>query len=245
MTAALLPEIRRTLVRFVSGFALPMRCPICGNGIPFDGTPNMFCSDCLARMPFIPGKPCRTCGGKLNGIFDICPDCLGEPARPWTKAFALFQYEDRVCAAVRLLKYGNRPDLARPFGRLAVGLIGNERYDFITGIPLHWTRFLSRGYNQAELAAREISRRTGFRYARLLKRTRRTEHQAFLAKSERGANIRGAFSFCGSKLPRNCAILLADDVMTTGATLAEGAKTLLAAGAARVDVLAIARRQRN
>lgn len=226
---------------------LPLPCPLCGKGVPSDGSPNMFCVECLDRMPMIRGKVCRTCGAEADGIFESCSDCMNAPKPPWTRAYALFKYTDEVRDCVHLFKYRGRTELARPLSRLAAGVFDDEspRYDALVPVPLHWRRFLMRGYNQSALFARELSRRTGIPVRRLLKRRKHTPRQAFLTRKERNLNIQGAFSLFDSTAAEKCSILLVDDVMTTGATLSEAAGVLLNGGAARVDVLVIARRQRN
>ena len=226
---------------------LPLPCPLCGKGVPFDGTPNMFCGECMKRMPMIRGKVCRTCGAEIDGIFESCSECMNHPKPPWTRAYALFRYTDEVLDCIHLFKYQGRTELARPLGRLAAGLADAEspRYDCIVPVPLHWRRFLKRGYNQSALFARQLGGHLGIPVRGLLRRVRHTKQQAFLTKNERNSNIAGAFSISDSTVAEMCSILLVDDVMTTGATLREAAGVLLENGAERVDVLVIARRQRN
>ena len=236
--------------RFFSGALetlLPLPCPLCGKGVPFDGTPNMFCGGCMKRMPMIRGKVCRTCGAEIDGIFESCSECMNHPKPPWTRAYALFRYTDEVLDCIHLFKYQGRTELARPLGRLAAGLADAEssRYDCIVPVPLHWRRFLKRGYNQSALFARQLGGHLGIPVRGLLRRVRHTKQQAFLTKNERNSNIAGAFSISDSTVAEMCSILLVDDVMTTGATLREAAGVLLENGAERVDVLVIARRQRN
>ncbi len=236
--------------RFFSGALetlLPLPCPLCGKGVPFDGTPNMFCGECMKRMPMIRGKVCRTCGAEIDGIFESCSECMNHPKPPWTRAYALFRYTDEVLDCIHLFKYQGRTELARPLGRLAAGLADAEslRYDCIVPVPLHWRRFLKRGYNQSALFARQLGGHLGIPVRGLLRRVRHTKQQAFLTKNERNSNIAGAFSISDSTVAEMCSILLVDDVMTTGATLREAAGVLLENGAERVDVLVIARRQRN
>ena len=231
------------LVRFFLSVFLPERCPFCNDEPPMDGSPDMFCKTCLMSMQFIHGKPCPVCGGDINGIFDTCPDCLAEPARPWERAYAIFRYTDSAAVAVRMFKYGNNVALARPFGKLLAGTIENpEQYSEIIPVPLHWIRFIQRGYNQSVLLGEELSRHTGIPLVRRLKRIRNTKHQAFLEKEERKTNIKGAFSVRAPEKIRGKRVLLIDDVMTTGSTLAECAAVLTAAGAI-VDIAVIARRQ--
>lgn len=208
-----------------------------------DDSPDMFCKTCLMAMQFIHGKPCPVCGGDINGIFDICPDCLSESERKWKHAYAVFRYTEGAAVAIRRLKYGNDVALARPLGRLLAGVIEHpEQYSEIVPVPLHWFRYLQRGYNQSVLLAEELSRWTGIPVARRLKRIRNTKHQAFLEREDRKKNIKGAFIVRKPEQIKGKRVLLLDDVMTTGSTLAECAKILTKAGAV-VDVAVIARRQ--
>ena len=230
-------------VRFLFSLFYPECCPLCGNEPPMDGSPDMFCKNCLMTMQFIHGKPCPVCGGDINGIFDICPDCLAEPKRKWNHAYAVFRYNEGAAEAVRKFKYGNETALAKPFGKLMAGVIPDpEQYAEIIPVPLHWIRFLQRGYNQSVLLGEELSRHTHIPLSRRLKRIRNTKHQAFLEKDARKKNIKGAFSVRKPEEIKGKRVLLIDDVMTTGSTLAECADILTKAGAI-VDVAVIARRQ--
>ncbi len=239
-------NLRRFIPELISA-VLPLPCPLCGKGVPFDGSHNMFCTDCLKQMPMIRGKVCRTCGAEVDGIFESCSDCMNAPKPPWTRAYALFKYTDEVQECIHRFKYRGYTVLARPLARLAAGVFDNEtpHYDVIVPIPLHWRRFLQRGYNQSSLFAKELSKWTNIPVKRVLKRKKHTPRQAFLTRKERNLNINGAFSIFDSTEAEKRSILLIDDVMTTGATLSEAAGVLLNGGAARVDVLVIARRQRN
>jgi len=205
----------------------------------------MFCADCLKKLPFITGRRCPACGGFLSGIFESCSDCLSSGERPWHAAYAVFSYRDAAAEAVRLFKFGKRTALAKPFGRfMAESLPDSSAYDFLVPVPLHWFRFLQRGFNQSLLLAEEVSGRTGIPVLNALYRTRYTRHQAFLNREERLKNIHGVFSLRSPETIRGKKILLIDDVMTTGTTLEEAVRMLLKS-AAEVDVLVLARRQRT
>ena len=104
-------------------------------------------------------------------------------------------------------------------------------------MPVHKTRLKKRGYNQAEILARELAERTDKPCAELLQKERSTPNQARLNKSERMENLKGAFSAI-SETPKH--VVLIDDVMTTGATASECAKTLKRAGASVVYLLTFA-----
>lgn len=229
------------------GLYIPLNCPLCG-GEPFDGTPNMFCKTCMERLPFIRQPVCPGCGGELYGILDVCPDCLhAEKKFPWKRAAALFKMDGAAKEVIYQYKYRNMPELARPLGRLASGLLEQAGIhpDLIVPTPLHWFRHLQRGYNQAALLCREIGRETGIPVKTLLRRKKWTKQQARLDRKQRIQNLHQAFSIIDSTNCRKRCILLVDDVMTTGSTLSAAAETLLAAGAAEVDVLVLARRQRD
>jgi ComF family protein len=122
----------------------------------------------------------------------------------------------------------------------------DERLDVIVPTPLHWWRRWRRGFNQSELLAREVSRRTGAPMRAALVRARATSTQAGLSNSARRRNVAGAFRARGaSKAWAGQNVLLIDDVMTTGSTAAACATALKRAGAARVALLTIARVDRR
>jgi len=165
-------------------------------------------------------------------------------------------FEGAVRTLLHLLKFDDRRDLARPLSEaLVAALPADEVFDLIAPVPLHWTRRLSRGYNQAALLARRVARARAVALAPgLLVKRRRTLDQARLDAEARRRNLRGSFSIGrgwrrrgrrgsgGATRPlEGLRVLLVDDVLTTGATAEACARTLKRAGAARVIVLAVAR----
>ena len=186
---------------------------------------------------------------------DLCPACAGSlrritpPASPEASpdalpivAFAAFS--GPIAVALRRLKYRSRPDLARPLGRLlsqaaqAAGL----RADLVIPVPLHPRRLAERGYNQAALLASEAAGALGaVLVARGLTRVRDTAQQARLTRDDRLGNVVGAFVARSPERVRGCAVVLIDDVATTGATLTACAEALRRAGATSVVALVVAR----
>jgi ComF family protein len=114
--------------------------------------------------------------------------------------------------------------------------------DVMIPVPLHIRRLRERGFNQALLLVRELSKRTGIPYeGRALKKIKDTPVQIALKKRERKKNLTGAFQVKNQEAIQGKAVVLVDDVYTTGATVNECSRTLLRAGAERVAVLTVAR----
>ena len=239
-------RIGEYFMNFVRNY-LPLGCPECG-GEPFDGEAGHFCAECLKKFPFVHAPVCPSCGGELSGILEICPDCLHAPQKfPWKRGIAVFRMTGGIQEAIYRYKYRNHPEYARALGQLAAGALRESgiRPDLIVPTPLHWFRYCRRGYNQADLLAQRIGRELNLPTAHLLRRKKWTRQQARLDRAERIRNLEGAFSIRDSTNCKGRCILLVDDVMTTGSTLAAGARVLLDAGAAEVNVLVLARRQRD
>jgi ComF family protein len=155
-------------------------------------------------------------------------------------------YDDFSRGLVLRFKHGDRLDPAPAFARWMTRA-GSELLDgahMIAPVPLHWTRLLSRRYNQSAILARQIARNGGPAFVPdLLLRTRRTPSQGAMNRKERAANVKGAFAVSSRHeiSVKGQRIVLVDDVLTTGATAGHCARALKRAGAERVDVLTLAR----
>ena len=163
--------------------------------------------------------------------------------RGFDAAYSFGAYEGVLRQLIHLYKYGKVQTLARPLSvLLARALPRDEAYDAIVPVPLHWLRRLQRGFNQADLLTRGLSRATGIPVLSALGRVRSTSTQAGLSNRSRRQNVTRAFRSCNVSGKR---ILLIDDVMTTGATGAACALALKQAGARRVSLLTVARVDRR
>ncbi len=171
-----------------------------------------------------------------------CGDCLQQPPA-WRLATAPLRYDFPVDRLVQALKY--RRDLAAGSALAAAMLRGplpdvpRELTPWLVPVPLHWTRALWRGFNQATELALLLARATGWPLRhRWLRRRRRTPPQSALALADRQHNLDGAFRWHGPALDGRT-IVLVDDVLTSGATAGACARALT--GAASVDLWVAAR----
>jgi ComF family protein len=166
-------------------------------------------------------------------------------APAYDRARAVAHFSGAMRTLIHQLKYADRHDARTLFGRwlaeagreLQVGI------DVIVPVPLSRWRLLSRRFNQAAVLARELSRQTGLALdPHLLQRQRSTKTQVGLTHDQRRRNVAGAFSVPRGRRAalQGRSVLLVDDVITTGATVEACARSLKRAGAARVDVLALA-----
>lgn len=233
------------LVRPVLGAALlaEARCPGCGKVLGQARGPCPECADQAGRgEEACPGcaEPVPTAG--------LCPRCAEKP-RPWGVAVACGAYGGRLQELILAYKFEGRLDCGRElqerllagFEAAAVRCPQLLEADCLVPVPLHPRRLLSRGFNQSREIARLLASRRGLPILQqALARVRRTTPQMELAREARAENIRGAFA-AGREFLEGRSALLVDDIMTTGATLEECARAMLAAGAKRVDVLVLAR----
>jgi ComF family protein len=193
------------------------------------------CVACEAFEPEASGY-CADCG-EPEQLFDVACHIEGVPV------FAGARYAEPLVSAIHRFKYGSAPELCRPLCRPAlrgIDLLGIEPSDVWVPVPLHPLRLAVRGYNQAALIARELSRPARARVDALrLCRARHTEQQAKRDRRRRAENVAHAFRV------RNIAteparVVLVDDVVTTGATLSSCIQALRAAGDEVVGCVAVA-----
>lgn len=229
----------------------PPLCVVCRTALS-DG--RALCDSCDADLPRLAEPFCKTCGEAFEGEIDrafVCPNCSKlkfhfEFARPATVRDA------RTLDMIHRLKYGRELHLAKDLGRLAAESFADPRLaPALAGgwplipVPLHRKRLQHRHFNQAEEISRVLSFHTGLPLLRALQRTRSTEHQTALTRSQRLENLRGAFSITPagrSRIAREPAgAILVDDVLTTGSTVDECAKTLRRAGYQSVFVVTVMR----
>ena len=222
----------------------PRMCQICGREV--DRPARHICSDCLMRLPFLPADGlCRKCGRDapgLDGEF-LCDECRA--FRPsFDRAVSSFRMEGDARELVNAFKFRDAIYLRDD---LVDFLEASVRVRFVVDgiscvVPIPSTlssRFL-RGYSQCEILAKALARRLGKPFARLLRRVGAPRSQRGLSEEDRRKNVVGTFTIVGRRAVPELPLVI-DDVMTTGSTLSEAAKTLKSAGAAKVYCASVAR----
>ena len=225
---------------------LPPRCPCCGQVVQ---TKHSLCATCFEKIDFISAPYCKICGMPFETQADItknyiCPACAHK--KPITRMNrSAILYNEFAQKTVLAFKFGDRTDLTKIFAKwmLAASFdILKDGVDLIVPVPLSYLRLLKRRYNQSALLAKELSLLTGIEknFSALVK-IKNTKPQSLLKSNARLKNVKGAYKVKHPQSIKGKKILLIDDVMTTGSTLNECAKTLLKAGALSVDTLTLAR----
>lgn len=231
--------LTRTVWNGALDLLYPPRCAVCGR-LGKEG----LCGGCRAAFAPVPAPVCTWCG--VPALRARCTRCEQSDrfAFVWARGAGL--YDGVLRDAVHALKYDRRRRLAEPLGKLLGDLLATATYghrapDALVPIPLHPRRLAERGFNQSEMLARVASRRIGVPIeTRALRRVRSTPPQVSLALADRSVNMRGAFVGAPG-LVEDRAIIVVDDVITSGATVDAAARALLDAGARVVYAASVAR----
>jgi competence protein ComFC len=208
------------------------------------------CSSCWNKAIALRIAPprCSSCGLPFQNFEEnsehLCGNCI-QKMPPYAGARSFGYYTAELSGIIQGLKFKGRRNFAGLLAPLLsetfFGSWRREDFDLIVPIPLHWKRKRERGYNQSELLARLLASQIAIPHIHALVRGRPTLPQVGLTDSQRFENLRKAFRCAKTNQISGRRVLLIDDVMTTGATVASAAQTLLEGGALRVSVLTVAR----
>jgi len=224
----------------------PRSCAVCKKSLG-SSEECAVCAPCVSRITTHPKPYCRLCGKTVPDRGGLCADCRRQnPSFAMARSACL--YEGALKELIHLFKYNNRRSLAGLFSRYMIDFLKDdhaltEGAGLITFVPLQRKRRCERGFNQSRLLASNIAAAVGLGLADCLDKKKATRNQNELPRSDRLQNVKGAFRVRSGReaLIQDQAILLIDDVMTTGSTLDECSRVLLDAGAKEVRCLTLAR----
>ncbi len=220
----------------------PASCPLCA--APSNAL-NALCLDCWQELPILIDPKCSFCGAELESDgAPICSDCYLHP-RSWDYGSSLAHYQGSAQHMVIMLKSMKSEQIAAVMANLIYRHESEifEEADCLVPIPIHWSKQITRGFNQAALMAYYLSKRTGLEFCdQTLRRVRATKAQVKLKNFEaRFENLEAVIEVARLQNVQGRRVLLIDDVMTSGASFEVATKALKNAGASSVGVLSFAR----
>lgn len=235
----------RSALKGLADLVLPPVCISCRTRIEGQG---LICGTCFASIDFIAPPICARLGVPLPyGTGEPCLSAAAIAKPPvYDRARAVAQYSSTMRELIQAFKYGDRHEGLALFGRwlMKAGAELLEDADLLVPVPLYPSRLWWRRYNQSAMLAYALQKQTAVKVdCFALSRVRRTLSQVGLSADQRRRNVAGAFKVAKSRRNRVAGkhVVIIDDVITTGATAEACARALKRAGAARVDVLALAR----
>ncbi len=207
---------------FILDLLFPPKCPFCGTLLEKGA---LLCPDCQRDLPWLSGAE----GEKKVELTAGCWSAL--------------RYEGAVREAIHGYKFRGHQARSKLFGALVAQCVADSGRDFdlVTWPSLSKRRLRERGYDQAQLLAREVALAAGRPLVRTLDKEERPAQSGLEGPEQRKVNLLGAYTAVDSSCFRDKTVLLVDDVVTTGSTLTECAKTLRAAGAKEVICATLAR----
>lgn len=225
------------LSEYVLNMVYPRRCALCHEIAMPKG--QLVCPGCYTKVSVIQEPKCKYCGKKLMvEEQESCFDCSKREHTWFEQGVALWDYTDTMRTSIAKFKYHARREYAdfyaQEFVREYADYMERLELDAIIPVPVHWTRYIQRGYNQAEVLADRIGCKIGVPvYSDLLLRKRKTIAQKQLDDHQRAHNLEGAFmiakNYINSMDGLN-SVMIIDDIYTTGSTINACAKTLKKTG---------------
>ena len=215
------------------------KCLLCGKDI-FDNATG-FCDDCIDKVVFNNGHTCLRCGTKIAPTQSFCANCNFDTVY-FDKAYSPFCYEGDFVKLIYQIKFGGHAGILDVLATYIAFTVNKQgvTFDEICFVPMTEQSQKERGYNQAQILAQRYGELIGKAPVNALVKKKQTQRQEQLGRAERKKNVDNAFAVVDKNLVKNKAILLIDDVKTTGATLNNCAKALKRAGATSVVCVTLA-----
>lgn len=229
----------KKVLREAVNAVLPPACPMCGRPAPFAGGIRVdICPDCMRTVSYVGEPVCLKCGKPVGSDeAEYCSDC-SKKAHVYDQACAVYEYSRNVKNSIYRFKYYNKREYARIYAKQIAdkcgGMIRAWSPDVLIPVPIHSSRLKERGFNQAELIARELEHFTGIPMdSESLVRAVKTVPMKELDNTQRVKNLQNAFQ-ADKKVVKYRKVLIVDDIYTTGATFDACATVLKQAGVQKV-----------
>jgi len=214
------------------------RCIVCGKEI-FDG--SCYCEECYNSLPFNDGTVCAHCGRKVLAFEEYCSTCKGVLVS-LDKCRSVYNYAPPISALIKRAKYNNRKYVLDSFSEDLANLYLKNYFnaDYLTFVPMSKKAERRRGYNQSKVLCEKVSQRVCVPVFYGIEKIKETERQAKLGRDKRLKNLKDAFHVSVRKDIKDKAIVIVDDVSTTGSTGEALASKLKRAGAKKVSLITVA-----
>jgi len=233
-----------SIIKYITSKAVdiiyPYTCPLCGKVTEIE---KVLCNTCETQLKYIEEPICKKCGKQLeNDEQEYCGDCKRR-GHVFDSGIGIFAYDDNVRRSIYDFKYNDMKIYGKFYGikmaARARGYIEHWKPDVIAPVPVSKKKYRKRGYNQAELIARELAKNCNVPMdARLLYRVKDTKPQKEISKDLRRKNLEKAF-LISQNVVKYKKVVLVDDIYTTGSTIDECAKALKAAGVENVFFISL------
>ena len=225
--------------RFLSLLAdlvYPPRCPVCNDIVTAGG--GGICENCRQKISYVTEPYCMKCGKPIeNEENEFCRDCL-DKKHSFNEGRSVLVYDEYMSRSIYRFKYNSKKEYARIYGQLISDRLGSKirswNADALLPVPIHKSRMKKRGYNQATLIAREVSKRLNIPVRdNILIRKTQTKAQKSLGAAERENNLKKAFIVRKNSVKLNTVIVI-DDIYTTGSTIDAVSAVLKESGVSNV-----------
>ena len=234
------------VLNFILRIFYPEKCMFCGSITK--GEENFICKNCRQTVDFCKELKCCIICGKPQislGEKEICYPCQTKTYRSYKRATAVVKYNDATSGGIKRYKSGNGEIVGETMGKMMAERVreafGEISFDFMTGIPPSDKRVIERGFDPVGVLCKSLSKELSVPYKKYcIKKIRETKKQSSLDYEHRLRNMIGAFGLYDGTDLKGKRILLVDDVMTTGATLEEGAYVLKKGGGKEIYLVTFA-----
>ncbi len=225
----------RLLIDSILEWIFPSKCIFCSSILSINSEEKIFCQKCIEYFTYIEKPICIKCGRTVDEDADsVCNDCRNIQYK-FVRNMSVFYYDDFVRHLIFKFKYGKGVYVGNKLGEIMSNYFFDnyiKNIDLIIPIPLHKSKQRARGFNQALILSKHISKKTGIPLSEKgLIRIKNTRPQSKLSISQRQKNLKDAFQINKTLNIQNKNILLIDDIFTSGSTINNCTKILHENGA--------------